>query len=67
MRFSLSLTPVILRAVLHKEFVRPKSDKLLALQYVERQENQQEYEGELEHPPGKGEVTPVAGEKIEGD
>jgi len=29
MRFSLSLTPVIVRAVLHKEFVRSKSDKLL--------------------------------------
>ena len=29
MRFSLSLTPVTVRAVLHKEFVRPKSDKLL--------------------------------------
>ena len=31
MRFSVSLTPVIVRAVLHKEFVRPKPDKLLVL------------------------------------
>ena len=30
MRFSVSLTPVNPRAVLHKEFGRPKSDKLLA-------------------------------------
>jgi hypothetical protein len=29
MRFSLSFTPVIVRAVLHKELVGPKSDKLL--------------------------------------
>ena len=29
MRFSLSWTPVFVRAVLHKEFVGPKSDKLL--------------------------------------
>jgi len=29
MRFSLSLLPVIVRAVLHKEFVGPKPDKLL--------------------------------------
>src|SRR3990170_8053404 len=29
-RLSLSLTPVIVRAVLHKEFVGLKSDKLLA-------------------------------------
>jgi hypothetical protein len=34
MRFSLSWTPVIVRAVLHKEFVRPKPDKLLAVQAV---------------------------------
>jgi hypothetical protein len=30
MRLSLSLIPVIVRAVLHKEFVGPKFDKLLA-------------------------------------
>ena len=29
MRFSLSWIPVIVRAVLHKEFVGPKPDKLL--------------------------------------
>ena len=29
MRFSLSLIPINVRAVLHKEFVGPKSDKLL--------------------------------------
>jgi hypothetical protein len=29
MRFSVLLTPVIVGAVLHKEFVRPKPDKLL--------------------------------------
>ena len=31
MRFSLSWTPVIVRAVLHQEFVRPASDKLLGV------------------------------------
>ena len=30
MRFSLSLVPVTVRAVLHKDLVGPKSDKILA-------------------------------------
>src|SRR3972149_6393362 len=60
-RLSLSLTPVIVRAVLHKEFVGLKSDKLLADDMVLSHEvHRARLRAALAHLLGKADFGPDA-------